>query len=357
MSRTRIFIFGVVSLFVMSITSCQTKQKNWYSMNGAAWNTIYNILYESNKNLDDSIFELITHIENSLSVFNDFSIITSVNNGDTVEVDSDFIKVFEASREVSISSKGWFDPTVGRLVNLWGFGTTGKNRTTDPTQEELDSALSTVGIVDCIIENGRIIKKNPKTIINFSAIAKGFGCDLIGNMMEKHGVENFLIEIGGEIFLKGHNPNGSKWVVQIDAPVERSATGELHEQLLKIAVTDCGIATSGNYRNYRYSKKRGKFGHTINPFTGYPIETTTLSVTIISPDAMKADGFATACMAMPINDAIRMIGEDDKAAGLFVTAIDELDIDVVHQYHCRRTIIPGTGWVMVETENFPRPID
>ena len=213
-------------------------------------------------------------------------------------------------------SGGCYDPTVAPLVNLWGFGY--KKAAVEPRQEQIDSALRLVGIGRCTLEGDRIKKLDPSTEFDFSSITKGYACDLIGEMLRRNGCSDYLVEIGGEVAVSGKNPQGEKWRIMIDAPVEND-TAVVHKRLSVIAVTDCGVATSGNYRNFKKTSS-GKRWHTISPSTGRPARSTTLSATVIAPDAMMADALATACMAMPLPDAMRMIESLPHTEALLVTA-------------------------------------
>ncbi|MDE6403474.1 MAG: FAD:protein FMN transferase, partial [Muribaculaceae bacterium] len=185
----------------------------------------------------------------------------------------------------------------------WGFGF-GDQKSTSPDDAVIDSVLATVGIADCHIVGDSIVKKHPDTTFNFSAVTKGYGCDMIAAMFRRNGVGNYLIEIGGEIALNGHNRRGKPWRVMIDAPVD-SVAG--HRGLLTIEPEQGGVATSGNYRNYRDMPDGRRIGHTISAVTGRPVVTNTLSATVIAPDCATADALATACMAMHPDSAVSMI--------------------------------------------------
>lgn len=285
-------------------------------MQGMVWNTMYHITYASNVSLDDSILAVMKQVENSLSVFNDSSLVSRVNRADSLQVDSLFAKVFVESQRINALSDGAFDPTVAPLVELWGFG---KNKNIDhtPNSQEIDSVREYVGIADCRLTDGYIVKKSPETKFNFSAIAKGYGCDMIGRMMQRNGVKNYMIEIGGEIALNGKSPHGGMWRIMVDAPIQ-SNDSVIHEQMAIIEVDSCGIATSGNYRNYHVIDGT-PMGHSIDPFTGRPAITTILSATVIAPDCLTADALATACMIMSLDAATAMIENIPGAAALFVT--------------------------------------
>ena len=303
-------------LVATAATFSSCTQKKYLSDAGVVWNTTYTVLYEADGSLSDSIRNVMRQVELSLSPFNSASLITAVNRDDSVVIDAMIGKVFNESVKINGLSDGAFDPTVSPLINLWGFGY--DNCSDGPSIEMIDSVLSFVGIMDCRIENGKMIKKNKGTTFNFSAITKGFGCDEVGRMLSRNRCSNYMVEIGGEIALSGRNRNGEPWHIQIDAPVE-SDTSVIHQQLMVVEITDCGIATSGNYRNYRRNTDGKRYGHTISPVTGYPVETSTLSATVIAPTAMQADALATACMAMEADMAIAMIEKLSDVSCMLVT--------------------------------------
>lgn len=310
----------VVSLLLLALLPGCDTTKPYRTAEGMVWNTLYHITYSSNVPLDDSIQAVMKRVEMSLSAFNDSSVVSRVNRGETMMTDSLFRRVFLESKRISGLSGGAFDPTVGPLINLWGFGTTGKD-TEPPTAEAVDSARNLVGIAGCYLgEDGTIIKKNPLTVMNFSAIAKGFGCDEIGRMMRRNGVDSYMIEIGGEIAMSGKSPRGGLWRIKIDAPIECNDS-IIHDGMGVIEVDSCGIATSGNYRNYRVIEGQS-MGHTINPFTGEPARSGILSATVIAPECMTADALATACMIMPLDSAMAMIESQPGVSAMFVTAGD-----------------------------------
>lgn len=305
-----------ILLSVAILTSC-TPPARYRSAEGAVWNTTYHITYHSDRDLHDSIIAVMRRVEQSLSPFAGSSLISSVNRGDTaVRADSLLTRIFNASLDVNRVSHGAFDPTVAPLVNLWGYG----YRTTgiEPTPEAIDSLLASVGIRECRIEpDGRIVKKTPMTEFNFSAITKGYGCDLVGEMLARNGCEDYMVEIGGEIVLAGRSPRGREWRIMVDAPVDCD-TAIVHERMAVIELTDMGVATSGNYRNYRETPE-GRTWHTISPTDGRPAITDLLSATVIAPDCMLADAYATSCMAQHADSAMAMIESLRGVEALLVT--------------------------------------
>lgn len=314
----------LIMAFVVMATSCSNKSEI-RKCSGVIWATNYNITYTSPSDLTDSILATFVNVENSLSPFAKESLISRINRNESQQTDSLLQRIFLASQEVNRLSSGAFDPSVAPLVNLWGFGY--KNSAEPPTQALIDSVLAFVGINFCRLENSLLIKHTPETEFNFSAITKGYGCDLVGEVLASKGVENYMVEIGGEIALKGLNPKGEPWHIQIDAPISGQDANQ-HTALKVISLTDCGIATSGNYRNYRETSS-GRTWHTIDPRTGHPAQTTTLSATVIAPTCMMADALATACMAMSEAEAVAMIESLDGVSAMLVKAASDSTFSVV----------------------------
>ena len=307
--------FLILCTALLALSGC-TNRSTWRSADGAVWATTYHITYLADRELHDSIIAVMARVEESLSPFENESLISKINRGETDVADSLLATVFSRAAEISEASGGLFDPTVAPAVNLWRFGYRDSGR--EPMDAEIDSVRALVGIGYCAMIDGRIVKKSPATEFDFSAITKGFGCDEVGRMLERNGCKNYMVEIGGEIALRGANRHGENWRIMVDAPVENDSA-VVHERLTVVALTDCGIATSGNYRNYR-DTNRGRIGHTINPLTCHPVKSRTLSATVTAPDAMTADALATACMAMDVDKAMEMIERREATAAMIVVA-------------------------------------
>ncbi len=307
------------AMFV-ALSAC-TKAPSYQRLEGSTWNTLYHIIYRSSTNLDDSVRATMRRVEMSLSPFAESSLISRVNRGESVVADSMLTLVFETSKRVNRLSGGMFDPTVAPLVNLWGFGYRDNDGDRLPSRQQIDSVLGAVGIDRCSIDpsDGTIVKKSPLTEFNFSAITKGFGCDMVAAMFERNGVTDYMIEIGGEIAMRGVNGHSQPWRVQVDKPI-LSDSAIIHEQLMVITPGNNGVATSGNYRNYRRDESgRHTFGHTISPVTGQPVQSRVVSATVIAPTCMMADALATACMAMHPDSALAMIDALPDIEALLIT--------------------------------------
>lgn len=285
-------------LLLLSLSSCQ-KEKSYYEERGSVFHTIYAIKYQADKPLTEKIDAEFQKFNLSLNPFNPNSIISKVNRNEPVELDEWFVEVFNKAQEVSAKSNGAFDITCAPLVNLWGFGFANMDSV---SQHMIDSLKTFTGYEKIRIENGQIVKDDPRVILNTSAIAKGFSCDVIARLMEREGVENYMIDIGGEVVVKGLNPKGDCWRIGINKP-EDDSTGMINT--VKEVAQLCqkaGMATSGNYRNY-YVKDGKKYAHTIDPVSGYPAEKSILSATVIADDCMTADAYATVFMVLGVEQA------------------------------------------------------
>lgn len=309
----------VYILLAAVLCGCVQASDEYVSAEGGCWGTTYHIIYRGPRALTDSVQAVIDEVNGQLSPFADGSVISRVNaSAYPVKAGTMFAEVFNLSQRVCSLSGGSFDPTVAPLVNLWGFGY--RDGESDiPSDSAVTEALSWVGLPECRIDSaGRVVKKSPRTEFDFSAIAKGYGVDCMAAMLRRNGVDDYMVEVGGEIALSGSNPRGEKWHIQIDAPVDGNLQ---HEGLRIMELTDCGVATSGNYRNFRETAA-GHVWHTISPVTGRPVTGTLLSATVITSDCALADALATAAMAMPPDSAIAMLERLPDVGAILVSAAD-----------------------------------
>lgn len=289
---------------------------------GGALGTSYSItlLYPEELNLEteiDSVFRVVNH---SMSTYLPDSDISKINLGDSmIVVDKMFRDVFELSKEVYSNTNGYFDPTVGALVNAWGFGP-GKQLVLDSTK--VDSILQFVGFHKVrLTEKGTVIKNDPRIYIDFNAIAKGYTIDRLAELLDQKDIENYLIEVGGEIVAKGENKLKQKsWIVGIDDPqIEEGRRLKLTLQL-----RDNAMASSGNYRKFRVDSTSGKkFVHTINPKTGYTKNSNVLAVSVIAKNCAKADAYATAFMAMELSESIKYLNSHEELDA-YIIYIDDI---------------------------------
>ena len=310
-------------LLTIFLVSCASDTENLIKNRsvGAALGTSYSIIYLADKELDfqkeiDSVFRVVNQ---SLSTYIPTSDISKINQGDsTVVVDQMFRDVFELSKVIYQKTDGYFDPTVGVLVNAWGFGP-GPKIIMDSTK--VDSLLNFVGFDKVAISaENRILKSHPNIYFDFNAIAKGYAIDRLAVLFDEKKIKQYLIEVGGELVAKGENSIKEKpWVVGIDDP--QIEEGRKLKTL--IWLKNRALASSGNYRKFRLDSLTGKkYVHTVDPITGFTKNSNTLGVTILADTCAKADAFATAFMAMDFDDALKLISQQ-KELDVYIIYIDE----------------------------------
>jgi thiamine biosynthesis lipoprotein len=291
------------------------KDKEYQHRDGFIFGTVYSVTYSNpeSKDLSAAITRALDDVNNSLSMFNKQSTIAKVNNNEVVQLDSLFLTVWNVGQEVSRSTDGAFDMTVAPLVDLWGFGLKNREIVTDA---EVDSLRQYVGYDLVQLEDGLLRKTYPQMRIDAGAIAKGYACDVVADTLEAYGCTDFCIEIGGELVVKGLNSKGVNWHIAINKPVEDSTcvNSEIQEV---VELTNCGMATSGNYRNY-YELDGKRYSHTIDPRSGYPVRHNLLSATIVAPDCITADAWATACMVAGLDKAKEWIEANDDLKGYLI---------------------------------------
>lgn len=278
----------------------------------------YSIKYLSDDNMDyqDEVDSILVAFNQSLSTYIPDSELSLFNQSDTIKYSSSFIfPVLAISLEVYEKSNGAFDPTVGPLVNAWGFG---KDKSSSLDSAGVDSLLQFVGY-DKVRFNEKGASKAKEIQLDFSASAKGYGVDVIADFLHKNDVQNFMIEIGGEVACKGRNQDGHIWKIGIEKPSMAQNQGQLFATTF---VHNLAIATSGNYRNY-YEENGKILSHTIDPFSGYPSRHNLLSASIYASNCTLADGFATACMVMGLDRSIEMINKNPDIDGFLIYSDDE----------------------------------
>ena len=288
--------YGIVLLALAAavvIMMCSRDRKRFFTHQGVVWTTEYHITYEAAHDLGDSIQLILNALDMSVSPYNKASLITALNENATTRVDIHLRRLIEASRRVHDESGGAFDPTVMPLVNAWGFG---YKSGTLPSRAQVDSILRFVGMDKVALHGDTLVKSDPRVMLDFSSIAKGMACDEIGRMLTRNGAVNWLVEIGGEVTASGVNSHGTPWNIAVDMPSDQADT-TLHQAAMTIALDSGAVATSGNYRKWR-DEGGNRLSHLIDPRTGDSRTGTLLSVTVIAPDCMTADAWATACMVM-----------------------------------------------------------
>jgi len=304
----------LILLIVGTVLIIRQQQAIPYQKNsGMVFGTVYNITYECDSDLHQTIKAELQKVDNSLSPFNDHSIITAINQNKDVEPDKMFLTVFNKAMEISRETSGAFDITVAPLVNAWGFGF--KNGV-QPNRQQVDSLRRLIGYEKVALKDGRIVKQAPDIMLDCSAIAKGFGSDVVAHFLRQQGVKNFMVEIGGEIVTSGVNPQRLPWKIGVTKPTDDtlSVKGEIQSVL---NVTDMAMATSGNYRNFYY-KGGKKYAHTIDPKTGYPVQHSLLSATVLAKDCATADAYATSFMVLGIDEAKKVLDSHPELMAYFI---------------------------------------
>lgn len=280
---------------------------------GMVFGTTYNITYQCDSNLHNSIIRELEKVDEALSPFNKKSVITAVNNNHDIEVNDMFADVFLLAQKISDDTGGDFDITVAPLVNAWGFGF--KNGT-QPTKYNIDSLKNIIGYKKVRLEGRKVVKKDKRLMLDCSSIAKGYGSDVVARFLQKRGVKNYMVEIGGEIVTKGISPKRVPWKIGVTRPVDDSLSVSKELQSV-INVTDKAMATSGNYRNFYY-KNGKKYAHTIDPHTGYPVQHNILSATVIADNCATADAYATAFMVMGLEKAQKLLERHPELMAYFI---------------------------------------
>lgn len=280
---------------------------------GFVFGTVYNIIYQNDKSLKQDIEAELKKVDFSLSPFNKQSIISKINRNENVKADKMFADVFNLAQEISAETGGAFDITVAPLVNAWGFGF--KNDT-QPTASAIDSLKQLVDYNKVILKNGGVNKQDPRIMLDCSAIAKGYACDIVAAYLKKAGIENFMVEIGGEIVTHGINEQRLPWKIGVTKPTDDTLNTNQELQTI-LNVTNKAMATSGNYRNFYY-KNGKKYAHTIDPATGYPVQHNILSATVLTDNCATADAYATAFMVMGLDRAKAVLAKHPELMAYFI---------------------------------------
>ncbi len=314
-------LFVFLSLIVF-LVGCQPKNYSYLKLQGEIFGTYYHVIYQpvqDNDQIDEGLLLKLQEVNTSLSTYDKQSVISQFNNSDTGCVIDPLMKeVVVSGLEVFKNSNGAFDMTVGPLVNAWGFGFKEKENMTDVL---VDSLMQFVGMEHIHLNGNVLAKEKPGIMLASGAIAKGFGVDVAADFLISQGVQNYMVEIGGEIRAQGINHKGTPWRVGIDKPIDdRAAMNRELQDVLSLS--HIGLATSGNYRNF-YIKDGKKYAHTIDPKSGYPVQHSLLSASIIAPKCMVADAYATACMVLGLEQSLEMIEQLDGVEGYFIYVDEE----------------------------------
>lgn len=303
--KNKMFFVTVLSLSVISAVflSCNKKSdNNLHKLMGKTQGTYYAVTYYSDDttNLQNEIDSLLIAFDGIFSTFNPNSLVSKINRNETDTItDSLFVEVWNKSMEVSELSGGDFDITVGPLVNIWGFGNIEKKDNVSKSQ--IDSVLKITGYKKTQLVDNKIVKSDANIQINFNAIAQGFSVDLLGEYLISKGIDNFLVDIGGEIWAKGTKPDGKEWILAIEKPAKDK--DDDRDIQIQFPLKDKSISTSGSYRKY-YEENGIRYSHTINPHTGFPVEHSLLSVSVIHDNCMTADALCTMFMVKGLDNSL-----------------------------------------------------
>ena len=317
---------------VVAVVSFKKEQgtDSYQKDSGFVFGTSYNITYNYGENLKDEIEKVLKDVDNSLSPFNEKSTITAINNNEYPEIDDMFYEVFNISKDVNKETDGAFDITVAPLVNAWGFGFKSGNM---PAEDSIKQILQYVGFekLDLI---GRIVKKkDPRMMLDCSAVAKGYGVDQVALMLDEKGIKNYMVEIGGEIVAKGVSQKKQPWRIGVTKPTDDSLSVN-NELETVLQLTDIAMATSGNYRNFYY-KDGKKYAHTIDPKTGKPVQHNVLSATVLAPSCARADAYATSFMVLGLEKAQEILSRHKELKAYLIYTNDKGEYSVWHS--------PGIG--------------
>ena len=332
---TGVRTIGLISTLLWLTLACKESTRsvaNYVKITGETMGTYYNVTFNSDlppATIKDDIDQLLVEINAEVSTYIESSIISRLNREpDTftiAESQDHFAKNLDASSDLYETTGGYFDPTVMPLVNYWGFGYTPKRAVSQVDSAAIDSMMQIVGFDRLSYRKtlSALVIKPFRGQLDFSAIAKGYGVDQVGELLTQIGVEDYYVEIGGEVLTHGQNSKGEKWIIGINTPSSDAALTDLIEYL---SLSGRGLASSGNYRNY-YEVAGAKYGHTINPKTGYPEVNELLAVSVIAPDCMTADALATACMVMGYTKAKDLIASLSEVEACFFIGSEDGSIN------------------------------
>jgi thiamine biosynthesis lipoprotein len=316
----------IISFLSLLLISCNVDSSNYKRIQGDAFGTTYQVIVQSESNSSkikqsiDSIFEVVN---NSMSTYRSNSIISKVNESQNpVKVDSHFIEVFKKSKDIWKLSNGYFDPTAGSIVNLYGMGP--NNKLQSINEYKIDSVMQYVGLEKVYLnQQNFIVKTDENVYIDFNAIAKGYSVDLIKDLLININSNNFLIEVGGELITMGVNEKNKKWKVAIQNPVD------LNSYYSEITLDGMSLATSGNYRKFRIDSETGvRYAHIVNPINGQSMSNNILSASVIANSCIEADAWATSLMLMDPMEAVEIINNIVDIEVLILTAINDQIIPI-----------------------------
>lgn len=320
-----LFLIAATAAILHRHASPQAYQK----IGGAVFHTQYHITYQHSQNYRQDIEQLLHQVDQSLSSFNPHSTLSLINQNKRREADAWVERIFSLAQNVSQHTHGAFDITVAPLVNAWGFGF---EKPAHVPNGNIDSILQIVGYQKVRLEGHSIIKQHPAIQLDCSGIAKGFACDVVADFLERQGISNYMIEIGGEIRANGQNPNGRPWVIGISTPKDDSLHVNINDIASTMQLFHGALATSGNYRNFRILDGK-KVAHTIDPRTGRPAQLSIVSSSVTAPTCAEADAYATAFMVLGMEESQRVLAAQPQLQALFIYTDDDGQLKMWHTPH------------------------
>lgn len=295
-------ICGALAVLVATAFWGCGRRPAYVSVDGVMLGTTLHVVADvrdvSPQELYAAVMELDREAKASMSIYDGTSLLSRLNRNETDSVDRHIAFNLRLADSIGSLSDGRYDVTVKPLVEAWGFA--GKERTEHPN---VDSILEFVGREKVRVENGRLVKDDPRVQLDFNSIAKGYTVDLLAALVEKYGAENYIVDIGGEVRCRGVNRQGNPWRIGIETPFDGNmSNGEYLQK--RVRLHGGGLATSGNYRRFYLDKEGNKVAHTIDPRTGRSAVSRLLSVTVVAPTCAEADALGTMFLAMGADDAL-----------------------------------------------------
>lgn len=304
-----------LSFILVGLISCRNfTTPEPVKLHGEAQGTYYAITYYDNeeRNFSEEIDSLLSYFDQVASEYEPNSMISKVNKNQPYELNDIFLDIYKEGMEVSRKTDGKFDMTVMPLVNAWGFGFETRKKL---DSAQVDSILQFVGYEKIRLQNRRLIKEKPEIRLDFNSIAQGYSVDWLANFLESKGIENYLVDVGGEVFARGNKPGGHPWKVGIEKPAQNKTDAREIKDV--VALKDKALATSGSYRKY-YEEDGVRYSHTINPETGYPVKHSLLSVSVLADETVTADAYATAFMVMGLEESKNFINKNPDLEAYFI---------------------------------------
>jgi FAD:protein FMN transferase len=315
------FVLGLYTYLMLTIT-CSSPTA-YETLQGQAQGSTYTLQFERSKTIETKLLQkeidqLLSNIDQSMSTYVPGSIISKLNQseGAYVKVDTLFMRVLVSALGVANDTEGVFDPTIGSVVQLWGFGF--DEMRGDISEKSIQEALSRSGFEQINVDTLEASVRIPNGFsIDFNAIAQGFSVDTLALLLESKGIQNYMVELGGEVRTRGYNAQGDYWNIGIDRPINESETGRELQAI--ISLKNQSLATSGNYRKFWVDEQTGiKYAHTINPKTGRPAMNQLLSASIVHAEATMADAYATACMVWGHLKCVEFLESNADYSGVLV---------------------------------------